>query len=211
MLYWVKSHYGHDLQPGTLSYLDTYYFPSSPSSPSSSFFPAGMDQSGTPVFLRDIWPSRAELQEIERKFVIPAMFQEVYAKITQGNTRWNSLQAPESLLYPWDPSSTYIKSPPFFEGMVRHIINPSCLPHIHTTPSSPFLLLHPLSFPPLLTSPLPPPSFLPFLPSSIPLSFPFSVSSPLLIFSPSLSPYASPPSLSSSPSSLYFLIPAHTD
>ena len=46
------------------------------------------------------------------------MFREVYSNITQGNEAWNSLDAPEELLYPWDPKSTYIKSPPFFETMV---------------------------------------------------------------------------------------------
>lgn len=45
------------------------------------------------------------------------MFKEVYSKITSGNSQWNSLNAPESLLYPWDDQSTYIKSPPFFGGM----------------------------------------------------------------------------------------------
>ena len=50
--------------------------------------------------------------------MIPAMFQEVYARITEGNQRWNALDAPQSLLYPWDLSSTYVKSPPFFDGMV---------------------------------------------------------------------------------------------
>ncbi len=70
------------------------------------------------MFLRDIWPSRQELQEVERQYVIPAMFKEVYSKITVGNPRWNALEAPDTQLYPWDPKSTYIKSPPFFEGMV---------------------------------------------------------------------------------------------
>ena len=45
------------------------------------------------------------------------MFEEVYSKITNGNAQWNSLNAPESQLYPWDEQSTYIKSPPFFAGM----------------------------------------------------------------------------------------------
>ena len=45
------------------------------------------------------------------------MFKEVYSKITNGNAQWNSLNAPESLLYPWDVQSTYIKSPPFFASM----------------------------------------------------------------------------------------------
>ena len=80
--------------------------------------PAGNDPSGKPVFLKDIWPHRADIQAVEQRFVIPAMFREVYSKITEGNEAWNSLHAPDSLLYPWDESSTYIKSPPFLTDMV---------------------------------------------------------------------------------------------
>lgn len=72
---------------------------------------------GQDVFLRDIWPTRAQIQEVESKYVIPSMFQEVYSKISSGNSNWNKLEAPESLLYPWDKTSTYIKQPPFFQGM----------------------------------------------------------------------------------------------
>ena len=87
----------------------------------SAFFllSVGNDASGNPVFLKDIWPLRADIQAVEQRFVIPAMFREVYSKITEGNEAWNSLHAPESLLYPWDESSTYIKSPPFLKDMVR--------------------------------------------------------------------------------------------
>jgi aconitate hydratase len=81
----------------------------------------GNDQNGVPVFLKDIWPLREEIQEIERKYVLPTMFKEVYSKIDQGNSRWNSLDAPESLLYPWDTSSTYIKHPPFLKSMTREL------------------------------------------------------------------------------------------
>ena len=70
------------------------------------------------MYLRDIWPSREELQEIERKHVLPAMFEEVYSKLTEGNERWNGLNAPDTQLYPWDEKSTYIQKPPFFTGMV---------------------------------------------------------------------------------------------
>ena len=52
----------------------------------------GQDSSGQPVFLRDIWPSREEIQTAEEKFVVPGMFREVYSKITEGNARWNSLE-----------------------------------------------------------------------------------------------------------------------
>jgi len=77
------------------------------------------------VYLRDIWPSREELQQIERNHVLPVMFQEVYSKITQGNERWNGLNAPDTQLYPWDDKSTYIQKPPFFSGMVGVFV---CLP-----------------------------------------------------------------------------------
>merc|ERR1712096_64707 len=79
--------------------------------------PLAVLDDGKKVFLRDIWPSREEIQAVETKFVIPAMFQEVYSKITTGNPNWNKLSAPSSILYPWDTSSTYIKHPPFFAGM----------------------------------------------------------------------------------------------
>ena len=70
------------------------------------------------MYLRDIWPSREEIQEIERKHVLPAMFEEVYSKLTKGNEHWNGLNAPDTQLYPWDEKSTYIQKPPFFAGMV---------------------------------------------------------------------------------------------
>ncbi|XP_074661096.1 cytoplasmic aconitate hydratase-like isoform X2 [Tubulanus polymorphus] len=83
--------------------------------------PLGQNAEGKDVYLRDIWPTRNEIQAVENEFVIPAMFKEVYQKIKEGNERWNSLDAPDSMLYPWDPKSTYIKSPPFFEGMTREV------------------------------------------------------------------------------------------
>ena len=84
-------------------------------------FILGFSPTGESVFLRDIWPSRLELQEIERQYVLPAMFKETYAKITQGNKNWNSLQASQSQLYQWNKLSTYIKSPPFFEEMTLEV------------------------------------------------------------------------------------------
>ena len=56
---------------------------------------------------------------MERDHVLPVMFKDVYARITTGNERWNKLEAPEDVLYPWDTRSTYIKKPPFFEGMTK--------------------------------------------------------------------------------------------
>ncbi|XP_065063994.1 cytoplasmic aconitate hydratase-like isoform X2 [Rhopilema esculentum] len=83
--------------------------------------PIGTSKDGKPVYLRDVWPTREELLETERKFVIPAMFKEVYSKVKDGNPSWNSLDASDSLLYPWDEKSTYIKSPPFFDDMIKEV------------------------------------------------------------------------------------------
>ncbi|XP_072040236.1 cytoplasmic aconitate hydratase-like isoform X3 [Amphiura filiformis] len=94
--------------------------------------PLGLNNEGKEVFLsRDIWPTREEIQEVEKQFVIPAMFKDVYSKIQKGNTQWNSLDAPESMLYPWDPKSTYIKSPPFFETMTKDVSPPAAITNAH--------------------------------------------------------------------------------
>ncbi|XP_067436851.1 cytoplasmic aconitate hydratase [Thunnus thynnus] len=83
--------------------------------------PIAINSEGKEVFLRDIWPTREEIQAVERKFVIPSMFKEVYEKIEKVNERWNSLVAPSDKLYTWDPNSTYIKSPPFFDGLTMQL------------------------------------------------------------------------------------------
>ncbi|CAL1538233.1 unnamed protein product [Lymnaea stagnalis] len=96
----------------------------------------GTSPEGKPIFLRDIWPTREEIQDVEKEFVVPAMFQDVYSRITQGTKRWNALEAPDSSLYPWNDKSTYIKSPPFFDTMekdlpdVKPIKNASVLLHL---------------------------------------------------------------------------------
>lgn len=83
--------------------------------------PLGKRPDGSNVFLRDIWPLRSEIQEVERKTVIPAMFRDVYARIENGSNSWRSLNSPDDQLYPWDPTSTYIRKPPFFDGMTRDL------------------------------------------------------------------------------------------
>lgn len=83
--------------------------------------PIGQSADGVNVYLRDIWPSRQEIHSVEQKYVIPAMFREVYGRIEQGSASWQSLEAPAGKLYPWDINSTYIKHPPFFEGMVKDL------------------------------------------------------------------------------------------
>lgn len=79
----------------------------------------GHRMDGTPVFLQDIWPTRAEIRVVEQKYVIPAMFKEVYDKIEKGSSNWANLVAPDGKLYPWDSSSTYIKHPPYFDNIQK--------------------------------------------------------------------------------------------
>jgi aconitate hydratase len=83
--------------------------------------PLGYSPDNKPVFLRDIYPTRKEIQAVEQQFVIPAMFQQVYSRITKGSDSWNKLEAPQYDLYPWNESSTYIKKPPFFDDMTKDI------------------------------------------------------------------------------------------
>lgn len=83
--------------------------------------PLGVNANGEPVFLREIWPTRKEIHSVEQEHVIPAMFREVYSKIELGSDAWQSLESPTGKLYPWDRESTYIKHPPFFDGMTREV------------------------------------------------------------------------------------------
>jgi aconitate hydratase len=79
--------------------------------------PLGNDQSGRPVFLKDIWPSQREIQDIILKSVQSEMFQSKYAEVFEGDENWSSLPTPEGDLYEWDQSSTYVKNPPYFTDM----------------------------------------------------------------------------------------------
>ncbi|CAH0557624.1 unnamed protein product [Brassicogethes aeneus] len=83
--------------------------------------PLGKRADGMPIFLKEIWPTRAEIHAVEQKHVIPAMFQEVYSRIQEGSSNWQTLVAPAGQLYPWSDESTYIKRPPFFDGMTRDL------------------------------------------------------------------------------------------
>jgi len=96
--------------------------------------PLGMDQEGNPVFLRDIWPTRAEVQELVARVLTPDMFKDFYANTMTRNQRWNELEAPKGDLFAWSEESTYIHHPPFFQGMskeaptaVEPVVNAACL------------------------------------------------------------------------------------
>ncbi|HSF79599.1 MAG TPA: aconitate hydratase AcnA [Anaerolineales bacterium] len=83
--------------------------------------PLGSDQEGKPVYLHELWPSPAEIQQTISTSVLPGMFADKYADVFSGNPTWNNIQATESDLYTWEPSSTYIQEPPFFVGLTREI------------------------------------------------------------------------------------------
>jgi aconitate hydratase len=81
--------------------------------------PIGMDKAGSPIFLKDIWPSAAEVAHAAAQAVKPAMFATAYATVFQGDARWRGIPVPQGSTYLWDESSTYIKHPPYFDGMAK--------------------------------------------------------------------------------------------
>ncbi len=86
--------------------------------------PIGKDINGSPVFLKDIWPSSEEIEELVNKYITPDRYKNAYASVFEGDKRWKSLPTPEGALYNWDNSSTYIKEPPFFLEITREVKKP---------------------------------------------------------------------------------------
>ncbi len=84
--------------------------------------PLGHDAEGRPVYLRDVWPSQAEIQQAVADALQPEMFEQQYADVYTGNETWNNIPAAESAqLYSWDPASTYIQEPPFFVALAAEV------------------------------------------------------------------------------------------
>jgi aconitate hydratase len=79
--------------------------------------PLGTDSDGKPVFLKDIWPSRMEVEQTIRSSVHSEMFHKEYSEVFQGDEHWRSMPTPEGDLFSWDPKSTYVKHPPYFVDM----------------------------------------------------------------------------------------------
>ncbi|HJX94666.1 MAG TPA: aconitate hydratase AcnA, partial [Candidatus Acidoferrum sp.] len=88
----------------------------------------GSDSAGKPVYLRDIWPTPQEIESTVRDSVTSEMYSKEYANVFEGDAHWKSMPVPEGDLYKWDPKSTYIKQPPFFENMPK---TPPALADIH--------------------------------------------------------------------------------
>ncbi|HLI38499.1 MAG TPA: aconitate hydratase AcnA [Streptosporangiaceae bacterium] len=79
--------------------------------------PLGTGADGRPVYLRDIWPSPAEVGAIVRDAIAAEMFARDYADVFEGDERWRSLAVPAGDTYEWDDASTYVRRPPYFDGM----------------------------------------------------------------------------------------------
>ena len=77
----------------------------------------GTDEQGKDVYLKDIWPSEAEIDEIVAAAIGAEMFTDSYADVFAGDQQWQSLPTPEGDIFEWDPDFTYVRKPPYFEGM----------------------------------------------------------------------------------------------
>ncbi len=86
--------------------------------------PLGTGTDGEPVYLKDIWPSSAEIHEFVANNLNPEMFKKSYSSVFKGNEEWNKVQAPQGELFDWQSDSTYIQNPPYFTDMTRE------LPHV---------------------------------------------------------------------------------
>jgi aconitate hydratase len=79
--------------------------------------PLGDGADGKPVYLRDIWPPPAEVAEYVQKNISSDMFRRSYGSVFTGDERWQGIKVPAGKIYSWDAKSTYVKNPPYFEGM----------------------------------------------------------------------------------------------
>ena len=79
--------------------------------------PLGLDRSGNPVFLRDVWPSTAEIEAVIAEVVDTQLFRRTYEQISTGDERWRALDIPPGHRFAWSNESTYVQHPPYFEGL----------------------------------------------------------------------------------------------
>ena len=79
--------------------------------------PLGTDTHGDAVYLRDIWPTQQEVAEVIEQHITAPMYQENYAHVFDGDAEWQGVQSPTGALFQWDENSTYVKNPPYFDGM----------------------------------------------------------------------------------------------
>ncbi|RKQ69548.1 aconitate hydratase [Litorimonas taeanensis] len=79
--------------------------------------PLGVDKDGNDVYLKDIWPSSSEIAEVVRKIITRKMFTERYADVFKGDKQWQKIKVTGGETYDWQPKSTYVRNPPYFDGM----------------------------------------------------------------------------------------------
>ncbi|WP_108669281.1 aconitate hydratase AcnA [Peribacillus acanthi] len=79
----------------------------------------GQDKDGNDIFLKDIWPTTEEINEVVKSTVTPELFRKEYQRVFDDNERWNEIQTSNEPLYTWDNTSTYIQNPPFFENLSK--------------------------------------------------------------------------------------------
>lgn len=79
--------------------------------------PIGTDRNGTPVYLRELWPTRKEIEETISRVISPGVFRKRYRDIQTGPAEWRDLEVKGNTIYCWDPESTYVQEPPYFEGL----------------------------------------------------------------------------------------------
>ncbi len=89
--------------------------------------PLGNDKNGDPVYMKDIWPSQAEVQEVVANNIDSSMFRSSYKSVFEGDENWKGIDSPTGEIYTWDAASTYVKNPPYFEGMSK---SPSAVQNI---------------------------------------------------------------------------------
>ncbi len=81
--------------------------------------PLGIGSDGEPVYLRDIWPTEQEIADVVGQAIQSQMFSDSYGDVFAGDERWQGLQIPEGSIFEWDDASTYVRKPPYFEGIAR--------------------------------------------------------------------------------------------
>ncbi|MGA3157537.1 MAG: aconitate hydratase AcnA [Steroidobacteraceae bacterium] len=79
--------------------------------------PLGTDASGKPVYMKELWPSAQEVADAVRQCITSQMFRQSYGSVFNGDERWQNIQVPAGKIYAWDDKSTYVKNPPYFQGM----------------------------------------------------------------------------------------------
>ena len=81
--------------------------------------PLGTGTDGQPVYLRDVWPTAREIQQVVNEAIASEMYTDGYVDVFAGDDRWRNLSTPEGDVFEWDPDSTYVRKPPYFDGMAR--------------------------------------------------------------------------------------------